>query len=158
MKAQQTILESAKRGDAAAIAVLMQAPLAAKGITVNAHMKKDCLQVNLVGQVCPPKPASMAFIRRGITHLDPEGVRAVRVDAYKTGETSPGWVARLNLHAPADKAAAIAPPQGDIPAARPNKAMPAILALLALIILGLVSFVVYRSNNAPTPQPTTEQS
>ena len=103
MKAQQSVLDQAQQGNAAAIGRLMQAPLSAKGITVNTHIKNGCLQVNLVADTCPPKNASLSFIKNGITHLNPQGVRAVRIDGYQTGSSTPSWISRINLANPGDE-------------------------------------------------------
>lgn len=153
MKAQQLTLESAKRGDAAAIATLMQAPLVAKGITVSAHLKNDCLHVSLVGKVCPPKSPSLSFIRRGITHLDPEGIRAVRVDAYQSGDSTPGWVSRITLHAPASPDAIAAPSPSTTGVKR---FLPVILGVLVLVLAGALGWVIYRNGGMPFRAPATQ--
>ncbi|NJN31304.1 MAG: hypothetical protein HC824_13415 [Synechococcales cyanobacterium RM1_1_8] len=159
MKVHQSILNQAKQGDGAAIAQLMQAPLMAKGITVHAHVKNDCLHVDLIATPCPPKQASLSFVRKGIGHLQPDGIRAVRIDGYQTGLSEPGWVSRFNLQTDGNSIAPLveAPAQQE---ARSRKPLGLLLGLLFLALIGLGGFVLYsnRSNFGPPAQPAAPTS
>ncbi len=163
MKAQQSILDQAQQGNAAAIGRLMQAPLSAKGITVNTHIKNGCLQVNLVADTCPPKNASLSFIKNGITHLNPQGVRAVRIDGYQTGSSTPSWISRINLGSNGDDLASA--PSGDLyrdrlpnnPRAGIGKKLLIALGLAGLILLGIWAAMALTNTNSKTPTSPTEE-
>jgi len=162
MKAQQSILDQAQQGNASAIGQLMQAPLRAKGITVNTHLKNGFLQVNLVAEACPPKAASLSFIKNGIIHLNPQGVRLVRVDAYQTGYSTPGWVALLeerDLKDPSDNSVAnnaLQKLRSDRlnagPAPGMGKKLFIALGLAGLLLVGAWAAMALTRGSEPAPQ------
>lgn len=160
MKAQQSILEQAKQGNAVAIGSLMQAPLSAKGITVNTHIKNGCLQVNLVADACPPKNASLSFIRNGMTHLNPAGIRAVRIDGYQTGSSTPSWISRIHLTgAESHEFQGLSDRIGDGPQAKNEnmgKKLLIALGLIGILLLGVWAVMSVTTNNREST-PTTEQ-
>lgn len=164
MKAQQSILDQAQQGNAAAIGRLMQAPLSAKGITVNTHIKNGCLQVNLVADTCPPKNASLAFIKNGITHLNPQGVRAVRIDGYQTGSSTPSWISRINLtgnDSALANGASSSLSSDRLTATARNKGMGQkfliALGLGALLLLGVWAAMALTNNNSNEPVSPREE-
>ena len=163
MKTQQSILDQAQQGDVLAIGKLMQAPLRTKGITVNTHLKNGLLEVNLVADTCPSKAASLSFIMNGIIHLNPQGIRLVRVDAYQTGATMPTWVALLeerDLKGPSSRPSSS---NRSLPHLQGDRAslnsMPALGKLfIALGLVALMSLVAWfsprsinRNNGSSTP-------
>ncbi len=162
MKAQQSVLDQAQQGNAAAIGRLMQAPLSAKGITVNTHIKNGCLQVNLVAETCPPKNASLSFIKNGITHLNPQGVRAVRIDGYETGSSTPSWISRINLTGNArDLAGGTSSglPSNNLESRNEGmgKKLFIALGLAGLLLLGVgVTMALMNGSNTEPISPTTE--
>lgn len=156
MKAQQSILDQAKQGNAVAIGQLMQAPLSTKGITVNTHLKNGCLQVNLVADSCPPKNASLSFIKNGITHLNPQGIRAIRIDGYQTGSPSPSWISRINLNSSTGSLAS-----GVAQSARNAKigrSFVIALGLIGCLLLGVWAIMTVTQNNRTQPALSTEQT
>lgn len=164
MKAQQSILDQAQQGNAAAIGRLMQAPLSAKGITVNTHIKNGCLQVNLVADTCPPKNASLSFIKNGITHLKPQGVRAVRIDGYQTGSATPTWISRINLAGSNNDF--VSRPSGSLPSDRltantSNKGMGKklfiALGLVGLLLLAVWAGMALTNGTRQEPNSPTEE-
>lgn len=161
MKAQQSVLDQAQQGNAAAIGRLMQAPLSAKGITVNTHIKNGCLQVNLVADTCPPKNASLSFIKNGIMHLNPQGVRAVRIDGYQTGSPSPSWISRINLASNDSEIASVSP--GNLQEDRlqsrnqgMGKKFLIALGLAAVLLLGVWAMMSFTNNSQEAISPTEE--
>jgi hypothetical protein len=162
MKAQQSTIEQAQQGDPKAIGQLIQAPLIGKGITVHTHLKNACLHVDLIAENCPPKNASLTFIRNGITHLNPEGIRAVRIDGYQTGNSSPTWISRINLR----------PGEEDELVHRSNSAMASsshgqnsgvmtkllvALGLIGLILLGSWAVMTINNNRNSKTVPVENQ-
>ena len=158
MKAQQSVLEQAQQGNAAAIGRLMQAPLSAKGITVNTHIKNGCLQVNLVADACPPKNASLSFIKNGITHLNPQGVRAVRIDGYQTGSSSPSWISRINLNSNTnDLANNVSSNALAVRNEGMGKKFLIALGLAALLLVGVWAAMALTGNNSQESVTPTEE-
>lgn len=164
MKAQQSILDQAQQGNAAAIGRLMQAPLSAKGITVNTHIKNGCLQVNLVAETCPPKNASLSFIKNGITHLNPQGIRAVRIDGYQTGSSTPTWISRINLAG--GKSDVAGSPSDSLNRDRLTanasnegigKKLFIALGLVGLLLLGVWAVMALTNNSSQAPVSPTEE-
>lgn len=177
-----TLLTKAKEGNTQALAQLMGGPLKAKGIKVNVDRKGRLLFVSLVGQQCPPKQASLAFLRQGLEKLGLSRIDSIRVSGYQAGEYHPLWVERMVLNAgtghyreslykrhPDTAAAAgahspLAPPAHS-PQPKGNELKKSLLILgsllLALLVLGLLIRAVTGPSAPPniTPLPqTTEQS
>lgn len=97
---QIVLIARARRGDAEAIAALLQRDLHHHGIEVSAWMRGRTLRVELMSPFCLTKPEAMAFIHSGMDYLQADGVGAVQVSAYVRGEYDPRWVERLNLKKP----------------------------------------------------------
>ncbi len=161
MKAQQSILEQAQQGNAVAIGSLMQAPLSAKGITVNTHIKNGCLQVNLVADTCPPKNASLSFIRNGMAHLNPAGIRAVRIDGYQTGSSTPSWISRINMTgADSREMQQVSDRNRAYPQANEGnmgKKLLIALGLVGLLLLGVWAIMAFTGNNNASTTPAIEE-
>ncbi|MCU0515491.1 MAG: hypothetical protein MUC60_01255 [Oscillatoria sp. Prado101] len=95
---QANLLEKAKRGDAKAIASVMNYLLQDKGITAQATLKGGCLQVVLESAQVPEQESSVAFIRQAMMKLGVESVKYVKVQGKKTGQHFPTWTESLNLN------------------------------------------------------------
>ncbi len=97
--ASTSLLSQAKEGDTHALAKLMGGPLKAKGIQVSVDRKGRLLFISLMGQPCPPKQASLAFLRQGLEKLGLARIDSIRVSGYKSGDYHPLWVERMVLRA-----------------------------------------------------------
>jgi hypothetical protein len=54
-------------------------------------LKDDCLQVLLESAQIPNQQAMVSFIRNGLTRLEVESIRTVKVYGRKLGEELPAW-------------------------------------------------------------------
>ncbi|MEB3337766.1 MAG: PrsW family glutamic-type intramembrane protease [Leptolyngbyaceae bacterium] len=100
------LLALAKRGDAPAIAQLIQRSSQFKDITVEASFDKGCLQVFLEALQVPDQQTLVEFIRKGLLNLQAVPIQMVRIYGQQTGEDFPDWTAEFTLKSP------ISPPAG----------------------------------------------
>ncbi len=96
---QPNLLELAKQGDAKAIATLMNRKLQTKGITAKASMKNDCLQIMLESAQVSPQETLVAFIRRSVSTVGPEGINRVKVYGKRIKEEFPDWSEEFEVEA-----------------------------------------------------------
>lgn len=87
-----TLLQLAKQGDSTAIAVLMSAALRDDKTRVECLIEGDCLVVTLRSLRPLNQHATIAFIRRGLLKLQPQGLRSVRAYAWLLAREFPVWV------------------------------------------------------------------
>jgi hypothetical protein len=76
---QPTILEQAKQGQPEAVAALINRSLKPKGLEATAQRQGDCLEITLSSAQVPNPKATTALIQRGMTILQAEGLRRVKV-------------------------------------------------------------------------------
>ncbi len=91
MTQQLSLLTLAKQGNADAIAALMNRSLQVKGIAAKASLKDGCLQVMLESAQVPEQEAVVEFVRKGVTGLEAEPIKAVKVYGRRVGEDFPTW-------------------------------------------------------------------
>ena len=96
---QPNLVELAKKGDARAIAALMNRSLQPKGITAKALLKDNCLQIMLESSQALNQQALVDFIRRGITNLSIESLQRMKIYGRQVGEEIPGWSESIELEA-----------------------------------------------------------
>ncbi len=97
MTVLQALMERAKQGDAAAIAVLMNDALISEKIRVKAILQDGCLQLMFRAPRLLNQHATIAFTRRGILRLRPASVVGVRLYAWQVDEDFPDWIAEFLL-------------------------------------------------------------
>jgi hypothetical protein len=88
---QENLRQLAKQGNPKALATIINQSLKPKGITAKVGLKDDCLQVLLESAEIPDRQAMVSFIRNGLTRLEVESIRRVKVYGRKLGEESPAW-------------------------------------------------------------------
>ncbi|WOD41408.1 hypothetical protein [Nodosilinea sp. E11] len=94
-----SLLEQAKGGDAAAIAMLMNQALQAKGIVVRGDRQGDCLQLWLTGQTLPPQTATVNYVRRGLDRLQLSPTTVLHFYGEQADRQEPGWGVEIALGA-----------------------------------------------------------
>src|SRR6478672_803740 len=94
---QSNTLELAKKGDAKAIAALMNRHLQQKGITVTVINSNDCLQIFLESKQLPDQQALAAWVHKSLTSLDSASIQVVVLYGQHTGEDFPVWNQKLEL-------------------------------------------------------------
>jgi hypothetical protein len=88
---QENLRQLAKQGNPKALATIINQSLKPKSITAKVGLKDDCLQVLLESAQIPNQQAMVSFIRNGLTRLEVESIRRVKVYGRKLGEESPAW-------------------------------------------------------------------
>ena len=88
---QENLRQLAKQGNPKALATIINQSLKPKSITAKVGLKDDCLQVLLESAEIPNQQAMVSFIRNGLTRLEVESIRRVKVYGRKLGEESPAW-------------------------------------------------------------------
>jgi hypothetical protein len=97
MAQQLSMLELAKQGNAEAIAALINRSLLPKGITAEASLQNDRLEVALQSLQVPNQKAVVALIRKGMETLQTEAVKKVRVLSFRGGNGMMAWEAEFEL-------------------------------------------------------------
>lgn len=93
----QTNLQLAKQGDVKAITALMNRVLESKGITAKATLRDSCLQIILEANQLPHQNALVEFVTKGITSLEVESIKSVKIYGRQVGEEFPVWDTELLL-------------------------------------------------------------
>lgn len=93
----QTNLQLAKQGDVKAITALMNRALESKGITAKATLRDSCLQIILEANQLPHQNALVEFVTKGITSLEVESIKSVKIYGRQVGEEFPVWDTELLL-------------------------------------------------------------
>jgi hypothetical protein len=88
---QENLRQLAKQGNPKALATIINQSLKPKSITAKVGLKDDCLQVLLESAQIPNQQAMVSFIRNGLTRLEVESIRTVKVYGRKLGEELPAW-------------------------------------------------------------------
>ena len=88
---QENLRQLAKQGNPKALATIINQSLKPKSVTAKVGLKDDCLQVLLESAEIPDRQAMVSFIRNGLTRLEVESIRRVKVYGRKLGEESPAW-------------------------------------------------------------------
>jgi hypothetical protein len=110
MTTQLSLLDRARQGDAGAIAALMNDVLTTQAVWVKATLDADCLQVMLKAPATLNQATCVAFIRRGLLHLQPEAIAQVRAYAWRVGDAFPLWIATFALEQPSMERLVSTPP------------------------------------------------
>ncbi len=88
---QENLRQLAKQGNPKALATLINQSLKPKNITAKVSLKDDCLQVLLESAQIPKQQAMVSFMRNGLTKLEVESIKTVKVFGRQVGEESPAW-------------------------------------------------------------------
>jgi hypothetical protein len=88
---QENLRQLAKQGNPKALATIINQSLKSKSITAKVGLKDDCLQVLLESAKIPNQQAMVSFIRNGLTRLEVESIKTVKVYGRQLGEESPAW-------------------------------------------------------------------
>ncbi|MEB3359448.1 MAG: GUN4 domain-containing protein [Synechococcales bacterium] len=107
-----TLVEQAKRGNAKAIATLLNHKLQAKGITAKASIKDSCLHIMLEAAKMPAQQPLIDFFRKSFSNFTVDGCCTVKVYGRRTGEEIPDWVEEIKF----EQNPRILAQQGDIKA------------------------------------------
>ncbi|OKH42816.1 protease PrsW [Calothrix sp. HK-06] len=91
------IIEQAKKGDPKAITSLLNRSFQAHGISVEALLQDNCLQVWLKSNQPPDQTSSVAFIQKGMTKLGASVIKTVKIYAWQGSENQPCWNAEFSL-------------------------------------------------------------
>ncbi|QHG18912.1 hypothetical protein [Nostoc sp. ATCC 53789] len=94
---QPNLLELAKKGDAQAIASVINYLLQPKGVSAKAILKDSCLQIILESFQVPEQESSVTFIHKLIIKLEAPPIKSVKIYGKKKGQTSVSWINDLNL-------------------------------------------------------------
>ena len=112
----EAILELAQKGNADAIAALMNRSLKVQGITAKVATHADRLQVLLEGLDVPAERHVVPFVSQGIQKLNLTNVTVLQIYGQQLGQTTPAWVQAFVISAegitPAEDAALVQEPFG----------------------------------------------
>jgi Tfp pilus assembly protein PilE len=104
MATQSQLLNLAKQGNPQAIAALMNLVLEPKGVTTNAQLTNDCLEIIVQSEKPLNQGAIVSFIRSGVKTLGADSIRTVKVTAHsasdQAGEPVPLWTEDFQLGNP----------------------------------------------------------
>ncbi len=113
----ESILELAQKGNADAIAALMNRSLKVQGITAKVATYTDRLQVLLEGLDVPAERHVVPFVTQGIQKLNLTNVAVLQIYGRQLGQTDPAWVQAFAVSAeginPAEDAALAQEPFGE---------------------------------------------
>ncbi len=94
---QPNLLQRAKQGDTGAIAALMNRSLQPKGITAKVSLKEHCLKVMLEASQVPEQQPLVEFVHKGITGLNVEAIKQLKIYGRELGEDFPNWQEEMEL-------------------------------------------------------------
>lgn len=92
------LVETAKQGDPAAIAQLINRSLQPKGITAKVALRDDCLKIILEASPAPSGELS-DYIYKGISNLDIPTIQGLTVYGRNSGDEFPAWTREFSLSA-----------------------------------------------------------
>lgn len=87
----QNIVNLAKQGDPAAIAVLLNQALRIRNMTAQVVRNDNRLHILLEADRIPDRQAYLAYIQDGLTRLNVRSIHSVRVYARQIGQKVPAW-------------------------------------------------------------------
>ncbi|AFY81462.1 CapA family protein [Oscillatoria acuminata] len=87
----QNIVNLAKQGDPAAIAVLLNQALRIRNMTAQVVRHDNRLHILLEADRIPDRQAYLAYIQDGLTRLNVPSIHSVRVYARQIGQKVPAW-------------------------------------------------------------------
>lgn len=87
----QNIVNLAKQGDPAAIAVLLNQALRIRNMTAQVVRNDNRLHILLEADRIPDRQAYIAYIQDGLTRLNVGSIHSVRVYARQIGQKVPAW-------------------------------------------------------------------
>ena len=87
----QNIVNLAKQGDPAAIAVLLNQALRIRNMTAQVVRNDNRLHILLEADRIPDRQAYLAYIEDGLTRLNVRSIHSVRVYARQIGQKVPAW-------------------------------------------------------------------
>jgi uncharacterized protein YjbI with pentapeptide repeats len=91
------LVQLAKRGDANAIATLLNRQLNPKGITVNATVRQNTLDILLESTQVLKKEPVITGMHKRLVQLKPESIETVRLRALQTGAMTLSWSYKFEL-------------------------------------------------------------
>jgi len=94
---QSDVMQLAQQGNPKAIAALMNRSLRSKGITVKAFVQKNRLNIFLESAEIPPQQSLVDLTQKGISSLNIETIKTVRVHGKQEGEDLPCWAEEFTL-------------------------------------------------------------
>ncbi len=94
------LLELAKKGNARAIAQLINQSLQPNGITATATVKNGCLEVILEAELLPKQQIMANFIYQGALSLKADSITSLVVSGKKFSNASPSWRQTFDLSNP----------------------------------------------------------
>lgn len=94
---QPNLLERAKKGDAGAIASLMNRSLQSQGISVEAFIQDSCLQIWLKSNQILNQTTLVEFIRKGMMNLGLTSISTIKVYAQRESDDYPSWNEEVKL-------------------------------------------------------------
>ncbi|HEY9704738.1 MAG TPA: PrsW family glutamic-type intramembrane protease [Allocoleopsis sp.] len=100
---EPTLIELAKRGDAKAIANLLNRSLQLRGITVEANLTHDCLNLLLHSDRLLNQQSLIDFLHKGLTNLHSDMIKTVQIYAQQIDQDFPDWSAKLILITTSDQ-------------------------------------------------------
>lgn len=95
---RQELLIEAKRGNARAIASLMNERLNPKRVRASAILKENCLTILIEAPTSPPQSTFVPLMKQWLTSLASPVISSVRVLGRKQGEPFDDWTSTFILH------------------------------------------------------------
>ncbi len=92
---KSNLQELAKRGDAEAIAILMQRALEGKNIQVQVQSREECLHILFESKRVPDPDVMVNFVSQGMAKMGVESALYLRIFGYETGQPFPQWLEQL---------------------------------------------------------------
>ncbi|WP_052128195.1 hypothetical protein [Neosynechococcus sphagnicola] len=97
---QPDLRQQAKQGDAAAIAQLMNRVLQPQGVKAHVRYQGEELQVILEADQVPDQRSGVAFVHRGLTHLQIPTLKIAEIQGRQIQGKAPPWAERIALLPP----------------------------------------------------------
>ncbi|HEY9699681.1 MAG TPA: hypothetical protein V6D10_20640 [Trichocoleus sp.] len=87
----------ARQGEPQAIAALINQSFQPKELTAQAVLKNNCLQLLIESTAPPNQRAVVDFIQKGLSSLQPRGIKLIKICGQQTGEVMPSWIEEIQL-------------------------------------------------------------
>jgi len=97
--ANSQLLTQARKGDAIAIAALLNRSLQPQGIWARVETTAQGLIIALESPQAPPVEQIAQRIRTGLETLQPQGIAQVTVQGFALGDIEPAWIQHIGLTA-----------------------------------------------------------
>lgn len=93
----ESLLEQAKQGSPAAIAILINRTLSSRGVLARAQVRAGQFEILLEAPAMPKQQPTVEWLVKGLTNLSVSGFETVTVYGRAQGQTDPAWQQTVSL-------------------------------------------------------------